>query len=221
MNKKQFIVALGLIAYVLGGLVIVIMNVRTFLEIIRFRLDLLMPIFSTYSIILIIGLLLIYLLKDRSRPGSKVRCSKCNKVLLTTNARVFFRKYWCKEHYNEAIKSLSSEGDIKSKLSIKVEQYLASINKKQFAVVLIGIFIMLPLVHQISGKTRQISKWANKDYLAMIHKTYPEIKVEQIDSFSLKKRALLRRDIFWLFVGLVTIAGATASFYNLYKKGEA
>jgi hypothetical protein len=67
MNKKQLIVAWGLVAYIVGGLIVVILNLETFIGILRFQLNLLMPIFSTYSIILIVGITMIYFLRDKKK----------------------------------------------------------------------------------------------------------------------------------------------------------
>ena len=67
MNKKQLIVASGLVAYIFGGLVVVIFNLETFIKILRFQLNLLMPIFKTYSIILIVGIVMIYFFRDKKK----------------------------------------------------------------------------------------------------------------------------------------------------------
>ena len=67
MNKKQLIVVLGLVAYIVGGLIVVIFNLETFIGILRFRLNLLMPIFRTYSIILIVGITMIYFLRNKKK----------------------------------------------------------------------------------------------------------------------------------------------------------
>jgi uncharacterized membrane protein len=67
MNKKQLIVASGLVAYIVGGLIVVIFNLETFIGILRFQLNLLMPIFRTYSIILIVGITMIYFLRDKKK----------------------------------------------------------------------------------------------------------------------------------------------------------
>ena len=64
MNKKQLIVVLGLIAYPAGGLIAVFYNLETFIGIFRFQLNLLIPAVQTYSIILIVGITLIYFLRD-------------------------------------------------------------------------------------------------------------------------------------------------------------
>lgn len=68
MNKKQFIVVSGLVAYIAGGLIVVSFNLETYVEILRSQTNLLTPIFITYSIILIVGITLIYLFsKTRGR----------------------------------------------------------------------------------------------------------------------------------------------------------
>ena len=64
---KQLIVALGLIAYIVGGLVVVISNLETFIRILRFRPNLLMPIYKTYSIILLMGIAMIYFLRNKKK----------------------------------------------------------------------------------------------------------------------------------------------------------
>lgn len=65
MNKKQLIVASGLAAYIVGGLIVVIFNLEAFIRILRFQLNLFIPIFRTYSIILIAGIATVYFLRDR------------------------------------------------------------------------------------------------------------------------------------------------------------
>ena len=67
MNKSQLIVAWGLGAYIVGGLIVVVYNLETFINILRFQLYLLMPIFRTYSIILIVGITMIYFLRDKKK----------------------------------------------------------------------------------------------------------------------------------------------------------
>ena len=67
MNKKQLIVASGLVAYIVGGLVVVISNLETFIGILRFQPNLLMPIYKTYSIILLGGIAMIYFLRDKKK----------------------------------------------------------------------------------------------------------------------------------------------------------
>jgi hypothetical protein len=67
MNKKQLIVASGLVAYIVGGLIVVVYNLETFINILRFQLYLLMPIFRTYSIILIVGITMIYFLRNKKK----------------------------------------------------------------------------------------------------------------------------------------------------------
>jgi len=65
MNKKQLIVILGLGAYIVGGLIAVSFNLETFTKILRFQIDLLTPIFITYSIFLIVGITMIYLFRNK------------------------------------------------------------------------------------------------------------------------------------------------------------
>ena len=67
MNKKQLIVASGLIAYIVGGLVVVIYNLEIFIGILRFQPNLLLFIYKTYSIILLIGIAMIYFLRDKKK----------------------------------------------------------------------------------------------------------------------------------------------------------
>ena len=67
MNKKQLIVVGGLVAYIVGGLIVVIFNLETFIGILRFQINLLMPIFRTYSIILIVGITMIYFLRNKKK----------------------------------------------------------------------------------------------------------------------------------------------------------
>jgi hypothetical protein len=67
MNKKQLIVVSGLIAYIVGGLVVVISNLEIFIGILRFQYHLLMPIYKTYSIILLVGIAMIYFLRDKKK----------------------------------------------------------------------------------------------------------------------------------------------------------
>lgn len=65
MNKKQLTVILGLGAYIIGGLIVVSFNLETFIKIIRFQINLLTPIFMTYSIFLIVGITMIYLFRNK------------------------------------------------------------------------------------------------------------------------------------------------------------
>jgi len=67
MNKNQLIVASGLIAYIVGGLIVVSFNLETFIEILRFQHHLLMPIYKTYSIILLVGIAMIYFFRDKKK----------------------------------------------------------------------------------------------------------------------------------------------------------
>jgi hypothetical protein len=67
MNKKQLIVALGLISYVAGGLIVVVLNLETFIKILQSQIDLFIPILKTYIPILIFGIFLIYLLRDKNK----------------------------------------------------------------------------------------------------------------------------------------------------------
>ena len=67
MNKKQLIVGLGLVAYVVGGLIVVISNLETFIGILRFQQYLLIPIYKTCSIILLVGIAMIYFLRDKKK----------------------------------------------------------------------------------------------------------------------------------------------------------
>jgi len=67
MNKKQLIVASGLVAYTVGGLVVVISNLETFIEILRFQHHLLMPIYKTCGIILLVGIAMLYFLRDKKK----------------------------------------------------------------------------------------------------------------------------------------------------------
>ena len=67
MNKKQLIVALGLISYVAGGLIVVVFNLETFIKILQSQINLFIPILKTYIPILIFGIFLIYLLRDKNK----------------------------------------------------------------------------------------------------------------------------------------------------------
>ena len=67
MNKKQLIVASGLIAYIIGGLVVVISDLETFIDILRFQHYLLIPVYKAYSIILLVGITMIYFLRDKKK----------------------------------------------------------------------------------------------------------------------------------------------------------
>lgn len=67
MNRRQLIVVLGLGAYVIGGLFVVIFNLETFLKILQSQINLLIPILQVYIPILILGILIIYFLRDKKR----------------------------------------------------------------------------------------------------------------------------------------------------------
>ena len=69
MNKKQLIVAWGLVAYIVGGLIVVIFNLQTSIEILRSRLNLFIPILQVYIPLLILGIQIIYVLREVSPPG--------------------------------------------------------------------------------------------------------------------------------------------------------
>jgi len=190
MNKKQLIVASGFVAYIVGGLVVVIFNLETFIGILRFHLNLLMPIIWTYSIILIMGITLIYFLRNNSVTGGILRCSRCNKELSIDGSELFLRRYWCRKHYLEEVKSMSSKGDSKNRLKTKIKRYLTLMNEKQTVAILMGMFVMLLLVFQISGKIDEILQCSNKDYISRVYKAYPEYTAGQIDKYFLKKKSL-------------------------------
>lgn len=67
MNKKQLIVALVLISYVAGGLIAVVLNLKTFIKILQSQFNLFIPILGAYIPVLIFGIFLIYLLKDKKK----------------------------------------------------------------------------------------------------------------------------------------------------------
>jgi Mn2+/Fe2+ NRAMP family transporter len=67
MNKKQLIAASGLVAYIVGGLIVVIFNLETFIGIIRFQPHLLTPILKTFAFISIVDILIIYFLRDKNK----------------------------------------------------------------------------------------------------------------------------------------------------------
>ena len=67
MNKKQLVVIAGLLAYIVGGLVVVIANMETFIGILSRKPGLLMPIIKTSGIILIAGIIMIYFLKGKKK----------------------------------------------------------------------------------------------------------------------------------------------------------
>jgi len=221
MNKNQLIVVSGFFAYIVGGSVVVIFNLETFIEILRFHPNLLMPIIKTYSIILITGITLIYFLRNNRVTGGILRCSRCNKELSINNSELFLRRYWCRKHYLEEVKNMNSKGDSKSRLKTKIKRFLALMNKKQTVAILIGIFVMLPLVFQISEKINNIRQCSNKDYISRVYKAYPEYTAGQIDKYFLKKKFLLWKDLFWLFAGLIVVGGIMGSFCYLYKKDKS
>jgi hypothetical protein len=67
INKKQLVVVLGLISYVAGGLIVVVFNLETFIKILQSQINLFIPILKTYIPILIFGIFLIYLLRDKNK----------------------------------------------------------------------------------------------------------------------------------------------------------
>ena len=67
MNKKQLIVILGLGAYIVGGLFVVVFNLETFINILQSQISLFIPILQVYIPILILGILIIFLLRDKKR----------------------------------------------------------------------------------------------------------------------------------------------------------
>jgi len=67
MNKKQLTVALGLGAYIVGGLFVVIFNLETFIKILQSHINLFIPILQIYIPVLILGILIIYLLRDKKK----------------------------------------------------------------------------------------------------------------------------------------------------------
>lgn len=67
MNKKQLIVVSGLVAYIAGGVIGISFNLEAFIEIFRFKINLLAPIFITYSIILIVDITMIYLFRNTKK----------------------------------------------------------------------------------------------------------------------------------------------------------
>jgi len=221
MNKNQLIVASGLVVYIVGGLLRVTLNLETFIGILRFHPNLLMPIIRTYSIILIVGIILIYFLRNKRMFEGNVRCSECNKKLLINNSKLFLRKYWCREHYLEAVKSMSSKDDSKNRLKINIKHYMALMNKKQIVVILMGIYVMLPLVFLMSVTIGQILKWNNRDYLSRVYKAFPQFTVKQIDNAVSNKKSRLRKDIFLLTAGLIVVGGVTGSLCYRYKKDKS
>lgn len=73
MNKKQLIVALGLGAYIFGGLVVVIFNMRTFIGILRWQLNLFIPVLTTYILVITTGIIIIYFLRKRKGINKQER----------------------------------------------------------------------------------------------------------------------------------------------------
>jgi len=67
MNKKQLIVALGLFSYVVGGLIAVALNLETVIKILRSQIALFIPILKIYIPVLIFGIFIIYLLRDKNK----------------------------------------------------------------------------------------------------------------------------------------------------------
>ena len=65
MNKKQLIVALGLLSYAVGGLIAVVLNLETFIKILQTQINLFIPILKVYIPVLIFGIFIIYLLRDK------------------------------------------------------------------------------------------------------------------------------------------------------------
>ena len=222
MDKKQLIIAWGLVAYIAGGLSVVILNLDTFIGILRFHLELLLPIIRTYNFILIVGLTLIYFLGKKKKFADKIRCSKCNKELLLKDAKPFLRRYWCKKHYLEAVESLSPKEITESRPKLNLKSHLPVLNKKQILVILLGIYCLLPFLFLMSGTLVQILKWDNQDYITQVYKAFPQFTTEQIDKAISHKRSHLRTDIFWLTTGLIFVVGAMASLcyrYRNFKSG--
>ena len=67
MNKKQLIAAWGLISYAAGGLMVVVFNLETFINILQSQINLFIPILQVYIPILISGILIIYFLRDEKK----------------------------------------------------------------------------------------------------------------------------------------------------------
>lgn len=67
MNEKQSVVIIGLIAYVIGGLIVILSDTSTFSSIIHLRPHLLIPIFKTYGILFLVGIGLIYFLRSKDK----------------------------------------------------------------------------------------------------------------------------------------------------------
>ncbi len=84
MNRKQMIVILGLAAYIAGGLIVVIFNPGTFIRVLQTQAYLFLPILQVYIPILILGILLFYLLRDR--PKAKILLILLLGCCITTGA---------------------------------------------------------------------------------------------------------------------------------------
>ena len=67
MNKKQLIVVGGLVAYIVGGLIVVIFNLETFIGILRSQLNLFIPVLKVYVFVISLGILIIYFLRDKKK----------------------------------------------------------------------------------------------------------------------------------------------------------
>ncbi|PIQ88215.1 MAG: hypothetical protein COV73_00040 [Candidatus Omnitrophica bacterium CG11_big_fil_rev_8_21_14_0_20_43_6] len=65
LNEKQLIAASGLVAYLIAGLIVVVSHLGTFFKVITSKFYLLVPIFKTFSIILVASVIAVYLLRDR------------------------------------------------------------------------------------------------------------------------------------------------------------
>jgi len=67
MNRKQIIVILGLSAYIAGGLIAVCLNLDSFIKVLRFYPKFLIPVIIIYSIVLIVGIAITYLLRNNGK----------------------------------------------------------------------------------------------------------------------------------------------------------
>jgi len=67
MNEKQSVIIIGLVAYIIGGLIVIFSDTGTFSNIIRLRPHLLLPVFKTYGLLLLGGIGLIYFLRDKKK----------------------------------------------------------------------------------------------------------------------------------------------------------
>jgi hypothetical protein len=67
VNKRQWIVVVGVSAYALGGLIVGSMNIETIVPAFRYRIDLFIPVFKTVGLLLAGGGTLIWLLRDRNK----------------------------------------------------------------------------------------------------------------------------------------------------------